>query len=89
MLKLNKRSDDKMNDIEGLIVKAIKIEALNKPDEKIIIGDVIITYRQFAEMLNSKNHENVIKDFLKTAVKLFNENPVFKENILKLASQKI
>lgn len=89
MLKLNKRSDDKMNDIEGLIVKAIKIEALNKPDEKIIIGDVIITYRQFAEMLNSKNHENIIKDFLKTAVKLFNENPVFKENILKLASQKI
>jgi hypothetical protein len=78
-----------MNDIEGLIVKAIKIEALNKPDEKIIIGDVIITYRQFAEMLNSKNHENIIKDFLKTAVKLFNENPVFKENILKLASQKI
>jgi hypothetical protein len=89
MLKLNKRSDDKMNDIEGLIIKAIKIEALNKPDEKIIIGDVIITYRQFAEMLNSKNHENIIKDFLKTAVKLFNENPVFKENILKLASQKI
>jgi len=89
MLKLNKRSDDKMNDIEGLIIKAIKIEALNKPDEKIIIGDVIITYRQFAEMLNSKNHENIIRDFLKTAVKLFNENPVFKENILKLSSQKI
>jgi len=76
-----------MNEIESLIVKAIKIEALQKPDEKIIAGNIVMTYRDFAEMLNSKKHEKIVKDFLKTAVKLFNENPAFKENILKLASK--
>jgi hypothetical protein len=77
-----------MNEIEKIIVKAIKIEALQKPNEKIIAGNIVITYREFVEMLNSKTHEKIVKNFLKSAVKLFNENPLFKENILKLASEK-
>jgi hypothetical protein len=77
-----------MNEIE-IITKALIAEALQKPEEKIIAGKQVFTYREFAQILQSqklqKNHKKIVDAFLKSAVKLYNENPTYKQQILKLA----
>jgi hypothetical protein len=77
-----------MREIE-IIIKALCLEALQKPNEKIIVGRETITYREFAEMLRSKrlqsNHRKLVDAFLKQALKMFNENPTYREHIMKLA----
>jgi hypothetical protein len=78
-----------MGKVEEIIIQALKAEALQKPNEKIIAGKEILTYREFAEILDSKklqqNHKKLVDAFLKSAVKLFNENPTYKQHIMKLA----
>jgi hypothetical protein len=78
-----------MDKVEQLIIQALKVEALQKPNEKIIAGKEVFTYREFAEILNShklqKSHRKLVDAFLKSAVKLFNENPTYKQHIMKLA----
>jgi hypothetical protein len=81
-----------MDKIEQIIIQALKVEALQKPNEKIIAGKEIFTYREFAEILNShklqKNHKKLVEVFLKSAVKMFNENPTYRQHIMKLAGVK-
>jgi hypothetical protein len=80
-----------MDKVEQLIIQALKAEAAQKPNEKIIAGKEIFTYREFVEVLNShklqKNHKKLVEAFLKSAVKLFNENPTYRQKILKLAGE--
>jgi hypothetical protein len=78
-----------MDKVEQIIIQALKAEALQKPNERIIAGKEVLTYRQFAEILDSKklrqNHKKLVDAFLKSAVKLFKENPTYKKHIMKLA----
>jgi hypothetical protein len=77
-----------MKEIE-IIVKALTAEALQKPDEKVIAGKEIFTYKEFAAMLNSKklqkNHKRLIESFLQSAQKMFKENPSYRQKIMQLA----
>ena len=84
-----------MNDgeIMNIIVKALRIEAMQKPMEKIFVGFRTYTYAEFAEMLN--NHKNLnkaerqlVKDFLDKSLKTFKENQAFREKILELAGER-
>jgi hypothetical protein len=73
-----------------IIIKALRVEAMQKPNEKIIAGKEVFTYKEFAEMLNSKklqkNHRKMIQAFLNSALKMFKENPTYKRKILQLAA---
>jgi len=75
--------------INELIIRAIKIEASLKPNEKLIIGEHVFTYSEFAEILskkhNSKDERKLIDTFLKQAEQLFKNNIEFKNKILELA----
>lgn len=77
-----------MVNVSDLIIKAVKIEASVKPNEKIIIGEHVFTYSEFAEILsrrhNSKTEKKIICMFLKQAEQLFKSNPEFKNKILEL-----
>jgi hypothetical protein len=77
-----------MNEVE-IIIKALKAEALSKPNEKIIAGFESLTYKEFAEMLDKKNlqnnHKKFVDTFLQSAVKLFKENPEYRQKIMCLA----
>ena len=77
-----------MKEVE-IIIKALRIEALQKPEEKVMAGKEVFTYREFAEMLNSKklqkNHRKFVESFLQSAIKMFNENPTYKQKVLQLA----
>jgi len=83
-----------MNDGEilNIIVKALKLEALSKPDEKIYIGSRVYTYREFAGMLNDrrrldKTDRRFVESFLKASVKMFKKDQSFRERILKLTGE--
>jgi hypothetical protein len=82
-----------MNDgeIMNIIIKAIKLEASLKPNEKIYIGQKSYTYAEFANMLNnhrklSKDGKQTVKAFLESCIKLFRENQDFREKIFSLAA---
>jgi len=83
-----------MNDGEilNIIVKALKLEALSKPDEKIYIGSRVYTYREFAGMLNDrgkldKTDRRFVESFLKASVKMFKKDQSFRERMLRLAGE--
>jgi hypothetical protein len=64
------------------------MEALQKPDEKIILGRTVLTYRQFAEMLGGGSGDGkVIEEVVRSAVLMFKKNPAFRERMLKLAGE--
>jgi len=67
-----------------LIIKAIEIESLSKPDEKIIVGNKIFTYSEFVALLKQKREKEIINNFLNQAEQLFLSNEAFKAKILEL-----
>jgi len=77
-----------MKEIE-IIVKALIAEALQKPDEKVIAGREIFTYKEFVAMLSSKklqkNHKRLVESFLQSAHKMFRENPIYRQKMMQLA----
>lgn len=77
-----------MKEVE-IIVKALKAEATQKPNEIIYAGRESFTYKEFIAMLNSKklqkNHKKLVKSFLNSAVKQFKENEPFRHKMLDLA----
>lgn len=78
-------------DVKELIIKAIKVEASIKPDETIIVGDKVMTYKQFAELIENIDEidpelRKQIYDFLKMAIKLFKQCEEFRKSILTLIS---
>ena len=77
-----------MNELE-IIVKALRAEASQKPNEIIYAGRESFTYKQFASMLNSeklqKNHKKLVESFLNSAVKQFKQNEAFRHKMLGLA----
>jgi len=80
-------------DIMNVIVKALKIEAMRKPNERIFVGFKTYTYAEFAEMLSgqknlSKADKQLIKSFLEDSVKIFKESQLFRLKILELAAEK-
>jgi hypothetical protein len=79
-------------EILGVIVRALKLEALSKPDEKIYVGRRVYTYREFAGMLNDhrrlgRAERRVVESFLEASLKMFKENREFRERMLRLAGE--
>ena len=82
----------KKAEVIGLIVKALVLEAMSKPDEKIYVGPRVYTYREFASILNgrgklSKADRRFIEKLLEESYRLFREDQAFRERILKLAGE--
>ncbi|MEM2281439.1 MAG: hypothetical protein QXZ68_05565 [Candidatus Bathyarchaeia archaeon] len=81
-----------MREIE-IIIKALKVEAESKPNERIYLGFKSYTYKEFANMLNNhrkldKETRKLVEDFLDNALKLFRQNSEFRNKMLKLAGVK-
>jgi hypothetical protein len=75
-------------DAKDVVIKALKMEALQKPDEKIILGRTVLTYRQFAEMLGGGSGDGkVVEEVVRSAVLMFKKNPAFRERMLRLAGE--
>jgi len=79
-------------EIIGLIVKALVLEAMSKPDEKIYVGPKVYTYREFAALLNGrgklgKAERRFVEKLLEESYRLFRENEAFKEKILRLVGE--
>jgi hypothetical protein len=79
-------------DEKAVIIKALRIEAQRKPNERIYVGFKSYTYAEFVEMLDNhksltKAEKEFIENFLKTSLKLFRENQTYREKILKLAGE--
>jgi hypothetical protein len=75
-------------EILGIIVKALKAEAYSKPNEKIYIGNHVLTYREFAEALEScglNDLKQSIDTLLNTALNLFKTSGEYREKIMRLA----
>jgi len=75
-----------------IIVKALKLEARQKPNGRIYVGLKSYTYSEFAEMLDnhkklSKTERQLVENFLNASLKLFRENQAYREKILKLAGE--
>jgi hypothetical protein len=80
-----------MNDME-IIIRALKLEAQQKPNERIFVGFKSYTYAEFVNMLNNhkklnKTDKQFIKNFLDASLKLFKENQTYRQKILKLAGE--
>ncbi|MEM2281660.1 MAG: hypothetical protein QXZ68_06715 [Candidatus Bathyarchaeia archaeon] len=80
-----------MREIE-IIIKAFKVEAESKPNERIFVGSKSYTYKEFANMLNNhkkldKETRKLVDNFLKNALKLFEENEEFHRKIMALAGK--
>jgi len=75
---------------KDIIIKALKIEAERKPNERIYItGFKSYTYKEFINMLDNyeklNNDEKQFVDrFLEESTKLFKENKAFQEKILSM-----
>jgi len=72
-----------------IIIRALKAEAMVKPDEKIFVGRESFTYAEFAGMLGTeklqRNHRKFVENFLNSAKKMFKENPVYRQKMIQLA----
>lgn len=73
-----------------IIIKAVKLEAKSKPEEKIFIGTKVFTFKQFADMINNHNSlkredRKIIKACLNNFVKMFRENKVYRSKMMLLA----
>jgi hypothetical protein len=75
-----------------IIIKALKLEARQKPNERIYVGFKSYTYSEFVEMLNhhkklDKAKKEFVESFLNASLKLFKENKAYREKILRLAGE--
>jgi len=75
-----------------IIIKALQIEARQKPSERIYVGYKSYTYSEFVQMLNNhkklgKAEKEFVENFLNASLKLFKENKAYREKILKLAGE--
>lgn len=79
-------------DEHELIIKALKIEASIKPNDKIIIGNIVLTYKELSEMLdNIDKIDPVVKrfivNFLKTSLRMFRECEEFRKMVISLVGE--
>lgn len=76
-----------------ILIKAFKLEAQRKPDERIFIGFKTYTYKEFSSLLDNhqkldKETKKLIQSFLNQALKMFRENEEFRNRMKMLAGVK-
>lgn len=81
-----------MRDVD-IIITAFKMEARSKPNEKIIFGWRVYTFKKFVGLLDQnrkleKEEKKIVKNFLKTSLKMFKENKSYRMRMLNLAGIK-
>lgn len=79
-------------DEKKILIKALKLEAQHKPNERIYVGFKSFTYKEFACMLENnsrldKETKKVVDNFLKQALKMFRENHEFRNKMMTLAGE--
>jgi ribosome assembly protein YihI (activator of Der GTPase) len=77
-----------MNEID-IIIKALKMEAEKKPNERIYLDFKSYTYKEFINMLDNyeklnNDEKQFVDKFLEESVRLFKENKAFREKILSM-----
>ena len=73
-----------------ILIRAFKAEARMKPKEKIILGRKVYTFEEFASMLGSgrrlpKEERNLVRSFVDNALRMFRENPAYRQKMMSLA----
>ena len=74
-----------MDDLQ-IIIEAIKVEATLKPNEKLFIGPISVTYAELASKINGRKKDKLVESFMTHALKEFKSNPKFREVMMKLAT---
>jgi ribosome assembly protein YihI (activator of Der GTPase) len=82
------KDEQKANEID-IIIKALKMEAERKPDERIYLDFKSYTYKEFINMLDNyeklnNDEKQFVDKFLEESVRLFKENKAFREKILSM-----
>jgi ribosome assembly protein YihI (activator of Der GTPase) len=82
------KDEQKVNEID-IIIKALKMEAERKPDERIYLDFKSYTYKEFINMLDNyeklnNDEKQFVDKFLEESVRLFKENKAFREKILSM-----
>jgi ribosome assembly protein YihI (activator of Der GTPase) len=77
-----------VNEID-IIIKALKMEAEKKPNERIYLDFKSYTYKEFINMLDNyeklnNDEKQFVDKFLEESVRLFKENKAFREKILSM-----
>jgi len=79
---------------EDIILFAIKTEAQQKPNKKLIIGQKSMTYKELASKIEAKlakkklpkNERQFIESFVQNSIIMYKTNPTFRTKMLELAS---
>jgi hypothetical protein len=80
---------------QDIVILALKMEAKNNPNKKLVIGQKVMTYRELASKIAvkfeqkkslPKMEDKFIEAFVNNSVIMFNTNPTFKTKMLELAS---
>jgi hypothetical protein len=71
------------------MIKALKMEAERKPNERIYLDFKSYTYKEFINMLDNyeklnNDEKRFVDKFLEESVRLFKENKAFREKILSM-----
>ncbi|MEM1589682.1 MAG: hypothetical protein QW175_04640 [Candidatus Bathyarchaeia archaeon] len=79
-------------DEKKILIKALTVEAEQKPNERIFIGFKSYTYKEFASMLNhnkklDKQTRKLVQNFINQALKMFRENEEFRKKMMMLAGE--
>ncbi|MFZ8849151.1 MAG: hypothetical protein ACO2OV_02805 [Thermoproteota archaeon] len=82
------KSERKANEID-IMIKALKMEAERKPNERIYLDFKSYTYKEFINMLDNyeklnNDEKRFVDKFLEESVRLFKENKAFREKILSM-----
>jgi len=78
-----------------VVICALKMEAKQNPQKKIVIGQKVITYADLANKIEQKfvqkkrlpkQEESFLDNFIDNSIKMYDMNPAFRTKMLELAS---
>jgi len=74
-----------MVDFEELVVQAIEIEASRKPNEKIIVGNIEMTYAELKKKID-EGDETVLKLIVKPMAMVLKKDKSFSAKLMRLVA---
>jgi len=66
-----------------IAIAAIKQESMKKPDEKIIAGRVVLTYKELCQKIDDGD-KDIYKLFVEPYVKMLKESKEFKAKVMEM-----
>ena len=66
-----------------IAIAAIKQEAMSKPDEKIVAGRVILTYKELCQKIDNGD-KTIYKLFVEPYIRMLRESKEFKAKVMEM-----